>query len=120
MTIEEHVIDEELIEVAMQIILRAGEARTEIKQALSDLERFDYKNANLKLVKAKEFMTEAHRAQTNIIQGEASGEKRAHSLLFAHAQDTLMTIFSELNITMSLVGIVRSIEFKVNDLNNIK
>ena len=63
----------------------------------------------------KEFMTEAHRAQTNIIQGEASGEKRAHSLLFAHAQDTLMTIFSELNITMSLVGIVKSIEYKVNN-----
>ncbi|MGO1041967.1 PTS lactose/cellobiose transporter subunit IIA [Clostridioides difficile] len=118
MTIEEQVIDEELIEVAMQIILRAGEARTEIKQALSDLEKFDYKNANMKLAKAKEFMTEAHRAQTNIIQGEAGGEKREHSLLFAHAQDTLMTIFSELNIAMSLVGIVESIEDKVNSINN--
>ncbi|HBG0717666.1 PTS lactose/cellobiose transporter subunit IIA [Clostridioides difficile] len=115
MTTEEHVIDEELVEVAMQIILRAGEARAEIKHALNDLERFDYKNADLKLAKAKGFMTEAHRAQTNIIQGEASGEKRAHSLLFAHAQDTLMTIFSELNITMSLVGIVKSIEYKVNN-----
>ena len=30
MTIEEHIIDEELVEVGMQIILRAGEARTEI------------------------------------------------------------------------------------------
>ena len=39
MTTEEHVIDEELVEVAMQIILRAGEARTEIKHALNDLER---------------------------------------------------------------------------------
>ncbi|MCC0655987.1 PTS lactose/cellobiose transporter subunit IIA [Clostridioides sp. ES-S-0123-01] len=119
MTIEEQIIDEELIEVAMQIILRAGEARTEIKQALSDLEKFDYKNADIRLSKAKEFMTEAHRAQTNIIQGEAGGEKREHSLLFAHAQDTLMTIFSELNIAMSLVGIVKSIDDKVNSINNI-
>lgn len=119
MTIEEQIIDEELIEVAMQIILRAGEARTEIKQALSDLEKFDYKNADIRLSKAKEFMTEAHRVQTNIIQGEAGGEKREHSLLFAHAQDTLMTIFSELNIAMSLVGIVKSIDDKVNSINNI-
>lgn len=54
MTIEEHIIDEELVEVAMQIILRAGEARTEIKHALNDLEKFDYRNADLKLAKAKE------------------------------------------------------------------
>ena len=38
MTTEEHVIDEELVEVAMQIILRAGEARTEIKHALKHIE----------------------------------------------------------------------------------
>ncbi|HBG1980769.1 TPA: PTS lactose/cellobiose transporter subunit IIA, partial [Clostridioides difficile] len=55
MTIEEHIIDEELVEVAMQIILRAGEARTEIKHALNDLEKFDYRNADLKLAKAKGF-----------------------------------------------------------------
>ena len=116
MNIEKQIIDEELIEVAMQIILRAGEARTEIKQALTDLETFDFESADRKLVKAREFITEAHRAQTNIIQGEAGGDKREHSLLFAHAQDTLMTILSELNIAKSLVGIVRSIDNKVNSL----
>lgn len=81
MTTEEHVIDEELVEVAMQIILRAGEARTEIKHALNDLERFDYKNADLKLAKAKEFMTEAHRAQTNIIQGKLVEKKSTFTFI---------------------------------------
>ena len=30
--------------------------------------------------------------------GENQGEKQEYTLLFAHAQDTLMTIYSEINI----------------------
>ncbi len=89
MTIEEHIIDEELVEVAMQIILRAGEARTEIKHALNDLEKFDYRNADLKLAKAKGFMTEAHRAQTKIIQGKLM-ERKEHIRCYLHMLKILL------------------------------
>ena len=40
--------------------------------------------------------------------GDARGEEREYSLLFAHAQDTLMTIYSEINIAKQLLKIFKS------------
>lgn len=54
----------------------------------------------------------AHKAQTEIIQNEASGESYEFSLLFAHAQDTLMTIHSELRMAKEMVDILKIIEEK--------
>ena len=104
-----------LIPVAMKIIMNSGNARTKANEALEALSIFDFSNAHKKIVEAREDIKKAHQEQTEIIQKEAAGEHYKTYLLFTHAQDTLMTIFSELNITMSLVGIVKSIEYKVNN-----
>ena len=42
-------------------------------------------------------------AQTEVIQGQVSGEDVEYSLLFIHAQDTIMTINSELRIISKLL-----------------
>lgn len=44
-----------------------------------------------KLTIAKEEALKAHRVQTQLIQGEAKGERAALNLLLIHAQDHLMT-----------------------------
>ena len=44
-----------------------------------------------------------HRAQTEIIQNEARGIRYEYSMLFNHAQDTLMTINSEIELTADLI-----------------
>ena len=51
--------------------------------------------------------------QTDAIQGETRGEESEYSLLFAHAQDTLMTIYSEINIAKQLLKIFKSYEARI-------
>ena len=78
----------ELVQVAMQIILHAGDARNHATEALKA---------------AKQFETET-------VQNEMSGEKYEYSMLFAHAQDTLMTIMSEINMSTEMIDILKIIK----------
>lgn len=99
---------EELIEPAMQILMRAGDARLYAKQALEAVQRQDFTQAGTLLASAQEEITGAHAAQTKIIQEEAKGVRYAYSMLFNHAQDTLMTINSEIELTAVLIDTFRA------------
>lgn len=88
-----------MVQVALKIILAAGEARTRANEALDALAKKDYQTARDKIAAARNHIIEAHEFQTEIIQAEASGEHFDPCLIFNHAQDTLMTIMSEVNIS---------------------
>ena len=47
------------------------------------------------LKKASAELVEAHKAQTSVLQNEAEGDSVPMTVLFSHAQDTLMTVESE-------------------------
>lgn len=100
----------ELLTVAMQIILNAGNARNYAGDALEAAKKFNFTEADTLLEKAEESITLAHKAQTDVIQKEASGYGYEPSLLFAHAQDTLMTIKSELILSKQLIDILKIIK----------
>ena len=104
--------ENELISVAMQIILHAGDARVKVTESLQEAKRFDFEKAEALMEEAEKAFVLAHKAQTEIIQNEASGESYEFSLLFAHAQDTLMTIHSELRMAKEMVDILKIIEEK--------
>lgn len=93
-----------IINVAMEIILHAGDGRNFCQQALDSAKKGNFEEANKFLLQAKENITLAHRAQTGVIQEEANGEKFEVPLLFIHAQDTLMTIMSEVNMIKEMVS----------------
>lgn len=99
-------LEEELVEVAMQIILHAGDARLKISEALGYAKKFAFDEAQSSMQTAEHAIHNAHRCQTNVIQSETRGVKYPHSLLFAHAQDTLMTINSELNLSKEMIEIL--------------
>lgn len=101
-------MEEEKVQAAMSIILYAGEARTACKEMLDAISVMEFDKAKIKLDEAQKKITEAHRIQTDAIQDEARGEKKEYSLLFAHAQDTLMTVYSEINIGKQLLKIFRN------------
>lgn len=103
---------EEMAMVAMTIILHAGDARLILTDIIGCIENNDFELATLKLAEAKEEIATAHKAQTAIIQEEASGIVHENSLLFNHAQDTLMTISSEWNLTSHLVRLFKSLTIK--------
>lgn len=96
--------EHELIEVAMQIILHAGDARIKTEEALEMAKSFDYASAQEKLAEAGECLRKAHIVQTGVIQNETRGKSYEPCLLFNHAQDTLMTIMSEQKLACQMVA----------------
>lgn len=104
--------NEELVATAMQIIMNAGDARLSVKDALSHAKAFDFTEAEKKMEEAKKFIVQAHKSQTEVIQSEANGKKYGYSMLFAHAQDTLMTIMSEIQLAEQMIDILKIISHK--------
>ena len=96
---------EENIKNTMNIILNAGDARDFISKALDDVADYNYDNAKMNMKKANEKLIIAHRLQTKKIQEEAEGKPIEYSVLFTHAQDTLMTINSEYNLVKHLINL---------------
>lgn len=95
-----------LIEIAMKMILHAGNARNLIYEAGNFVKIFQFEDAKRLMEEAGKELNLAHVAQTGYIQKEASGEKMEYSILFTHAQDTLMTIVSEHNMMKQMLDIV--------------
>ena len=105
---------EELNHAAMQMILYAGNSRNLVNEALRDMENGAQKQEVLeKMKKAKDESTQAHRIQTDMIQSTIEDDELQTTLLFTHAQDTLMTIYSELNISNHLIRLYYKLEEKI-------
>ncbi|GJM71735.1 PTS lactose transporter subunit IIA [Paenibacillus macerans] len=112
-------ISEQVAQEAMQIILHAGEARKHCTDALKDIENSDFAGAKEKMKLANDEIVIAHRVQTNCIQKETEGEQGEYSVLFAHAQDTLMTVYSEINLAKRLIDIFESFNHRLTQLEMI-
>uniref|UniRef100_UPI00403FC008 PTS lactose/cellobiose transporter subunit IIA n=1 Tax=Candidatus Enterococcus willemsii TaxID=1857215 RepID=UPI00403FC008 len=109
-------VSESTIQKAMQIILFAGDARKNCMEALKAIERSDFVLAKEKMRAANDQIVQAHRVQTDAISAETSGEAGEYSVLFAHAQDTLMTIYSEINIAKRMITIFETYEERMQRL----
>ncbi|WP_207695284.1 PTS system, cellobiose-specific IIA component [Enterococcus sp. DIV0212c] len=92
---------EEINEVAMQMILHAGNGRNLIKEALEKMDEDYFVEGEERLKEAKKELNLAHNAQTKVVQYSMENPVEIN-LLFTHAQDTLMTILSEHNIAKHL------------------
>ncbi len=101
---------------AMQIILHAGDARAELKKAYECVSAGDIEGARDAIAAADEKIVQAHHIQTEDIQAAIRGEKQDYSLLFAHAQDTLMTIYSEIIVAKQLIKVFESYERRISAL----
>lgn len=107
--------ENELIPVAMQMILHAGDARIKTQEALAFTKTFDFKFANDCMIEADECLHQAHIAQTDVIQNEARGQVYDSCLLFNHAQDTLMTIMSEQKLAKEMIEMFEILYRKIEE-----
>lgn len=82
----------ELEMVTIEIIAYAGDARTKYIEALNAASNKEYDKAKALIQEGNELIAEAHKAQTNMLQMEASGQKIDVGFLTVHAQDHLMTV----------------------------
>lgn len=110
----EDIMENELVAVAMQIILNAGDARTAAASALEAVKKENFEEAKEKIKAAKECIRLAHISQTEVIQNETRGKSYAPCLLFTHAQDTIMTINSEVMIAEQLVDLFEIVYKKID------
>jgi PTS system cellobiose-specific IIA component len=115
---EENGLDQQLVEAAMNIIVEAGDARKVVWEAYKAIADGDFEITDTKLAEAKTLLTKAHGMQTEIIQAEARGETRSPTILFVHAQDTLMTINSEYYTCREISKVAKKLQQRLTDLEN--
>lgn len=106
----------QIVQAAMSIILNAGDAREANLDAIKHLSTFDIPGARKSLAEAHKKITAAHKTQTDQIQDETRGKNGGYSLLFTHAQDTMMTINSEILLTESFLKVFEAYEKRISDL----
>lgn len=104
------------IQNAMSILMAAGDARAECKLAYEAIAVGNYALAQEKIAAADAKILEAHHMQTDAIQGAFRGEKQEYNLLFAHAQDTLMTIYSEIISAKQLFKVFAALDARIAEL----
>ncbi len=106
---------EELNGIAMQMILNAGNGRDKINKALCALEEdFDFEQYDMFMKEAHNDITKAHQFQTQVVQSTIEDENVETTFLFTHAQDTLMTINTEMNLAKHLGKMFKVIAERMN------
>lgn len=82
---------EEITMLGFEIVAYAGEARSKLIEALEAAKNGDYDKAETLCQSANQSILEAHKAQTSLLQEEATGSDIAFSVTLMHGQDHLMT-----------------------------
>lgn len=108
------------VRIGMSILLHAGDARNAANDSMKKLLSGRYAEAEELLHEAKQHIQEAHKLQTDVIQKEArleyeGSEQRCIPLLFIHAQDTIMTIMTEVNLIEQMETMYQKLEEKIDE-----
>ena len=96
-------------EISFQIILYGGNARSLAMEAMEQAKEGAFDEAEQKILEANEEMSKAHRFQTDLIQGEARGEKTEIRLLLIHAQDHLMNAMTVIDLAKEIIALHKKI-----------
>ncbi len=93
----------------MGIIMHGGNARSAAMRAMAAAKKANFDEAEELLDISKKELGEAHKVQTNLIQGEARGEKTEVSLLMVHAQDHLMNAMTVRDLAEEIIDMKKII-----------
>lgn len=99
--------DAELNQISMTMLSQAGEAKKNIQEALVVMEQSeaDADRVAEYLGNAHEALVEAHKAQNRAIK---HSDTLTYSLLFTHAQDTLMNTEESLFLVQHFIKIINN------------
>jgi cellobiose PTS system EIIA component len=101
---------ENLESVIFQIILHGGNGKSSAMEAIAAAKTGDFEEARQKLKESSNAVNEAHKIQTNLVQGEVRGEKIEVSLLMVHAQDHLMNAITIKDLASEFVDMYETIK----------
>lgn len=92
-----------LEEISFQIILHAGNARSDAMEGMAFAREGKFEEAHAKLRDAEASFVEAHHVQSALLHKEAGGEGVSPSVLLIHAQDHLMTAMTVKDLAQEIV-----------------
>ena len=82
---------EEINMLGFTIVAYAGDARSDLMDALAFARDGYFEQARELVESANDSIVSAHREQTNLLAEEAPGDNIGASIIMIHGQDTLMT-----------------------------
>lgn len=94
-------------EIAFDLILHAGNAKSNAMLAIQDARNFQFDRAEEKLVQAETDSMLAHKTQTELIQMEAQGETIVVDLIMVHAQDHLSGAMTAIEQAKELIHVYK-------------
>lgn len=105
---------EQLCEIAMNLIVTAGSAKSYAMKAISLAREFKFDEAMAELDNASKAFTEAHEIQTELISKDLGDEESSIqiNLLMVHAQDHLTMGLMTKEFALELINIYRKLEVK--------
>ncbi|WP_316245692.1 PTS lactose/cellobiose transporter subunit IIA [Robertmurraya massiliosenegalensis] len=101
---------EELYNLAFQLILHAGNAKSFAMEAMQEAKKGNFDEAEAKLSEADAAFNEAHHVQTDLIQKEAGGAEFEIPLIMIHAQDHLMTTLTIKDFAREIIDLHKLIK----------
>lgn len=99
--------------VAMSVIMNSCNGRDKVDESFTAMTAHDFAKAEKLLIEADAEILKAHKAQTEVIQAQAGGENTEYSLLFVHAQDTLMTSDAQLRIARNMLPVFQAMQKEI-------
>lgn len=103
---------EKLQEVAFDIILNSGDARTLVHEGFKNMRQGEYAEVKKSLEQANDLLVKAHRAQTGFLREYANGEKIEMEIIMVHAQDHLMTTMTLKEVAIEMLALYQSVSDK--------
>lgn len=98
----------EVAMIGFEIVAYAGDARSNLLQALKEAKRGEFDNVDSLIEKANELILQAHKSQTEMLSKEAAGEDVELGFIMVHGQDHLMTTILLKDIIENLIDIYRN------------
>ncbi len=97
-----------MTEIAFQIILHAGNGRSDAMEAIQEAKEGNFERADELIKHAGEELGNAHSYQTKLLQEEASGNRQAVNVILVHSQDHLMTAMTVKDLAVEIIEIYRN------------
>ncbi len=98
---------DEIYEVAFGLILNSGNSKAKSLLAIESAREYEFEEAESLVKEAQEELRLAHKTQTDLIQGEAQGNKTEMNILMVHAQDHLTTAMIMINQAEEFINIYK-------------
>lgn len=103
-------MDESKYQVALQLILHAGNAKGSAMQAIDAAEAGDFERAQECLESARTAMSSAHELQFDMVQREANGEAVELNIILVHAQDHLTMAIMSIDFAERFVALYQRLQ----------